>query len=346
MASAPYGAAVVRLLVTGGAGFVGSVTADLLLHKGHDVAVLDDLRTGFRENLPEGARFYEVDLEDGLELRRVFSAVQPEAVLHFAASCIIPESIQNPLAYWAQNFSRTQDLVGCMMRSACNALVFSSSVAVYGNPRALPMIEAHPPNPANPYGYTKMCAEAFLASMAPAGLRSVSLRFFNAVGCSSDGRKGQYSDPETRLIPRAIHAALGLAPPLTIFGDDWPTPDGTCVRDFICVQDLAAAHEHALDAFGEDVGAKVYNLGNGRGYSVLEVIKSVERVTGQSVPYAVGPRREGDVASMLASAVRAKRELGWSPEFTELDQMVESAWHWHRQGWAELHSKYGAGRDG
>jgi len=332
-----------RLLVTGGAGFVGSVTADLLLRRGHDVAVIDDLRTGFRENVPEKAAFFEMDLANTLELDRILSEVKPEAVLHFAASCIIPESIDSPQLYRAQNFTRTQELVGSMRRNGCDQMVFSSSVAVYGTPLTLPMTEAHALEPANPYGHSKVSAEAFLRSLAPSGFNSVSLRFFNAVGCSPDAMRGQYSHPETRIIPRAIHAALGLVPPLTVFGRDWSTPDGTCVRDFVHVQDLASAHLNALELLQRASGARAFNLGNGRGYSILEVIEAVERVIGYPVPHDFGPRRDGDVESMVASAELAHRELGWHPENTELDQMVASAWRWHQNGWAHLNQEYGPG---
>ena len=332
-----------RLLVTGGAGFVGSVTVDLLLRLGHEVTVVDNLRTGFRENVPEGAKFHCVDLGDGPSLDSVFASAKPEAVLHFAASCIIPESIRSPLLYWEQNFNRTQDLVSLMRKHDCMRIVFSSSVAVYGTPRELPMTEMHPLEPANPYGFSKMCAESFLRSLAPSGLSSISLRFFNAVGCSPNARHGQFSTPETRIIPRAIHAALGLVPPLTIFGQDWSTTDGTCVRDFVHVQDLASAHVHALEMLERDPGARAFNLGNGRAYSILEVIASVERVVGRAVPHDFGERREGDVGTMVASAELANRELGWHPENTELDEMVASAWRWHQMGWADLNDRYGSG---
>jgi UDP-glucose 4-epimerase len=319
----------VRVLVTGGAGFIGSHAVRELLDAGHGVTVLDDLSEGHREAVSPAARLVTGDLADAAALQQALEGA--DAVLHFAALAYVGESGRDPAAYYRTNVVKGLELLWAAIAAGVRRFVFSSTCAVYGDPRALPMDEAHPRLPINPYGATKHAFERALEDHAGAGLlRAVVLRYFNAAGCHPDGSLGEHHAPETHLIPLAIDAALGVGRALTIFGDDYDTPDGTCIRDYVHVTDLARAHVRALDVLDAGASFQAFNLGSERGSSVQEVLRAVERVTRRKVPAAVGARRAGDPARLVASAARAREVLGFRPEFGELDAIVETAHRWRR----------------
>jgi len=318
-----------RVFVTGGAGYVGSVCVDHLVAHDYEVLIYDNLSTGHREAVPQGARLEIGDLADRERLREVLAAFKPDFVMHFAASCLVGESFEKPLTYYSNNLIGGFNLVDAMLALDIKALVFSSSCAVYGEPRTIPMKEDDPKQPINPYGKTKLAFEHLLEDCDEAyGLKSVSLRYFNAAGATA--RLGEDHDPETHIIPNVIKVALGQAQGVTVFGDDYPTHDGTCVRDFVHVSDLARAHEMALEVLRKNRSERL-NLGNGEGFSVLDVIKAVEKVTGKDIPYKVGERRKGDPAVLVASAEKAAKVLGWEPIYRSLEEIVETAWRWHRE---------------
>ncbi|MEU4585772.1 UDP-glucose 4-epimerase GalE [Kitasatospora aureofaciens] len=309
-----------KYLVTGGAGYVGSVVAAHLLEAGHQVTVLDDLSTGFREGVPAGAEFVEGRIQEaGKVLDGSF-----DGVLHFAASSQVGESVVDPEKYWRNNVAGSLELITAMRAAGVRKLVFSSTAAVYGEPEVVPIAETARTSPTNTYGASKLAMDHMITSEAVAhGLAAVSLRYFNVAGAY--GAYGERHDPESHLIPLVFQAALGQRPHIAVFGDDYPTPDGTCIRDYIHVADLADAHLLALDAAkpGEHL---ICNLGNGSGFSVREVIKSVKRVTGREIPVQVAARRAGDPAVLVASAERAHEALGWTPRRPNLDDIVADAW--------------------
>ncbi|WP_030246939.1 UDP-glucose 4-epimerase GalE [Streptomyces sp. NRRL S-350] len=314
-----------KYLVTGGAGYVGSVVAAHLLEAGHQVTVLDDLSTGFREAVPAGAEFVEGRIQEaGKVLDGSF-----DGVLHFAASSQVGESVADPEKYWRNNVAGSLELVGAMRVAGVRKLVFSSTAATYGEPEAVPIAETARTAPTNTYGATKLAVDHLITSEAVAhDLAAVSLRYFNVAGAyagSSGVTFGERHEPESHLIPLVFQAALGQRPHIAVYGDDYPTPDGTCIRDYIHVADLAEAHLLALDAAkpGEHL---ICNLGNGSGFSVREVIESVKRVTGREIPVQVAGRRAGDPAVLVASAARAHEALGWTPRRPELDDIVADAW--------------------
>jgi len=293
------------------------------------VTVLDNLSTGHR-NFVRWGDLIEADLRDRASLDRAFSAHRFDAVMHFCARSLVGESVADPYAYYASNVGGTLNLLEAMRAHGVDRLVFSSTAAVFGQPQADRIDEDHPQRPINPYGASKLMVERILADAATAyGLRSVSLRYFNAAGAAPDGTIGEAHDPETHLIPNAIKAALGAGPALTLFGDDYPTPDGTCIRDYVHVDDLAQAHQLALAHMDAHAGAHTFNLGNGQGFSVREVIAAVERVSGRPVPHSVAPRRPGDPSILVASSERARAVLGWTPEYTTLDPILATAVRWH-----------------
>lgn len=309
-----------RFLVTGGAGFVGSVVAARLLAAGHRVTVLDDLSTGVSEAVPAGADFVRGGVAQAATLLDAGFA----AVLHFAASSQVAESVRDPEKYWRNNVTGSLELITAMRRAGVRTLVFSSTAAVYGEPEGLPVTEDARTAPTSPYGATKLAVDHLIAGEAAAhGLAAVSLRYFNVAG--AHGCHGERHDPESHLIPLVLQVALGQRPYIDVHGDDYPTRDGTCVRDYIHVADLAEAHLLALDAArpGEHL---ICNLGNGEGYTVREVIDSVRRITGRTIPAVTGPRRAGDPAVLVASAARAHDVLGWRPHRADLDVMVADAW--------------------
>ena len=321
-----------RILVCGGAGYIGSHMAKYLSARSIEPVVLDNLSTGHRHMVRWG-ELIEADLLDSDALDRAFASHPPfDAVMHFCARSLVGESVQAPYDYYLNNVSGTLNLLQAMQRHGVDRIVFSSTAAVFGPPQAERIDEDHPKAPINPYGASKLMVERMLADAAHAyGLRSVSLRYFNAAGASPDGDIGEAHDPETHLLPNVLRAALGTGPGLKIFGNDWPTPDGTCVRDYVHVDDLAQAHLLALNYMAHHPGAHAFNLGNGDGHSVMQAIRSVEALTGRSVPFEFAPRRSGDPAVLVASSARASRELRWHPVYRDLESIIETAWRWHRQ---------------
>ena len=319
------------ILVAGGAGYIGSHTVKELRREGFDVLVFDNFSSGKPELV--GTRpCVRGDLLDREALRQVFRTRKIGAVLHFASLIQVGESYADPRKYYAHNLTTSLNLLDAMLEAGVKTLIFSSTAAVYGDPLETPIPESHPTNPVNPYGRTKLMVEEILRDYDRAyGLRSISLRYFNAAGADPDGETGECHDPETHLVPNILLSLLGKRPRLGVFGNDFATPDGTAVRDYIHVTDLAAAHVLALRALLAGRPSDVINLGTESGHSVLEIIKAVEKVTGRAVPYDVGPRREGDVAVLLASRKKAEKSLGWKPRLSSLETIIETAWNWHRQ---------------
>lgn len=321
-----------KVLVTGGAGYIGSHIVRLLAETGRDVAVVDNLCNGHREAIGE-VPLIEADFGDVEMLDRELSGGRVEFILHMAAFCEVGESMAEPALYYANNLSRSLTLLDAAARHGVRGIVFSSTAAVYGEPTELPITEEHPRNPTNPYGESKLAFERALAWHQQAGGPDfVSLRYFNAAGAHPSGEIGEDHDPETHLIPRLLRAAQqDDAEPMPIFGDDYPTPDGTCVRDYIHIVDLAQAHLLAMEAIAEQSSrAETFNLGNGEGFSVRQVADAVEAVTGRRPPTRPAPRRPGDPATLVASATRITKRLGWRPEFPTLDSIIRTAWGWHR----------------
>lgn len=315
--------------MTGGAGYVGSHAVRELLEAGHQVTILDNLQEGHREAVPAEALFVEGDLGDPAALGRALEGAS--AVLHFAALAYVGVSVKDPAAYYRTNVVKGLELLWAMLQRGVRRLIFSSTCATYGNPEYLPLDEAHPTDPINPYGASKLAYERALRDHAQAGLvRAIALRYFNAAGCHEKGGLGEDHDPETHLIPLAIDAALGRGPGLSVFGADYDTPDGTCIRDYVHVQDLARAHVQALLALERGEAFRVFNLGSEKGSSVREVVRAVERATGKAVPSTLGPRRPGDPPRLVASAERARQQLGFAPRFVELQTIVETAYLWRR----------------
>lgn len=317
-----------RLLVTGGAGYVGSVVAAHLLHAGHEVTVLDDLSTGYADAVPKGATFVRDDVRNAAAVLRDGY----DGVLHFAAKSLVSESVRRPGLYWEHNLGGTLALLDAMRRHGCERLVFSSTAAVYGEPESSPIEEDAPARPTNPYGASKLAVDTAIGEYARWGaLGAVSLRYFNVAGASPQpgGWLGERHEPETHLIPLVLRVALGQRDAVQLFGEDYPTPDGTCVRDYIHVDDLARAHLLALDNTQTGHHA-IYNLGNGSGFSVREVVDVAREVTGHTIPAESAPRRAGDPAVLVASSKRAQDELGWTPERAALRDMVADAWEFQR----------------
>ncbi|GAB2937371.1 UDP-glucose 4-epimerase GalE [Rhodococcus aerolatus] len=317
-----------RLLVTGGAGYVGSVCSAVLLEQGHDVTVLDDLSTGHRDAVPAGAHLVVGDVATAagplLQEAAEDGAGPFDGVLHFAARSLVGESVVSPEKYWSGNVVTSLALLEAIRRAGVPRLVFSSTAATYGEPTTVPITEDEPTRPTNPYGASKLAIDHAISSYAAAhGLAATSLRYFNVAGAHAG--LGERHTVETHLIPLVLQVAAGTREHVTVFGDDWPTPDGTCVRDYIHVRDLAQAHLLALQAATPGRHA-VLNLGSGSGFSVLEVIEACRRVTGHPVPAVTAPRRAGDPAVLVASSARAQAELGWRPERTDLDGIVADAW--------------------
>jgi UDP-glucose 4-epimerase len=318
-----------RILVTGGAGYIGSHAVRLFLARGHDVWVYDNLSFGHRAAVPAG-RLLVGDLNEVPRLDQALVLHRIEAVVHFAAFAFVGESVRDPGKYYQNNLVNTLNLMECLRRNGVGRFVFSSTCATYGVPERVPITEEEKQRPINPYGQGKLAVEHALTDYAAAyGWGFAALRYFNAAGASPDGTIGEDHDPETHLIPLALQTALGLRKHIEVFGTDYPTPDGTCIRDYIHVDDLAEAHLLALEALAPGKALR-YNLGTGRGYSVREVIRTAEEVTGKRVPVQEGTRRPGDPPVLVASSERVQRELGWRPRYTELRTIVETAWNWHR----------------
>lgn len=317
-----------RFLVTGGAGYVGSHMVLTLVERGAEVVVVDDLRQGHRGAVPPGVELIEANVADRRRLAEVFAAWKFDAVFHFAALSLVGESMRDPLRYCSENLSNSLAVADAAVKAGCLRFVLSSTAALFGNPRQVPIPEEAELAPTNAYGESKLMVEKALAWADQVhGLRSACLRYFNAAGADPEGRIGEDHEPESHLVPLAIGAALGTRPPLTVFGTDYPTPDGTCVRDYVHVLDLAEAHIRVLDRLRET--SCRYNIGNGTGYSVRQVIEAVERIGGRKVPHSLGPRRAGDPAVLVASSARLRAETGWTPRFGALDDIVRTAWNWH-----------------
>lgn len=315
-----------RVVVSGGAGYIGSVTAELLIREGHEVTVLDNLSRGHRSAVPQGAGFAEMDVRNLEPVTALLKKLRPDCVMHFSASSLVGESMKDPGEYFGNNVVGVIRLLEAMVRAQVPRFIFSSTAATYGEPTEVPITEEAPVAPTNPYGESKATCERIMRWYEEVhGLRFTALRYFNAAGASE--AHGEDHDPETHLIPLALEAAAGEREALSIFGRDYPTPDGTCVRDYIHVEDLAMAHILAIRKMDE-TALRVFNLGNGSGYSVIEVIESIEQVTGRKVPAIDAPRRAGDPARLVASAERAKKVLGWNPQKPQLDQIVRDAWNW------------------
>jgi UDP-glucose-4-epimerase GalE len=318
------------ILVTGGAGYIGAHTCKLLAAEGYSPVVVDNLGTGHPEAVKWGP-FEEGDIADSRFLDHVFARYRPSAVIHFAAHSQVGESMKKPGKYYSNNVGGSLNLLQAMERHECKRFVFSSTAAVYGLPRAVPMTEENPLNPINPYGRSKLMVEKILKDFESAcGLRHVALRYFNAAGADPDGEIGEDHDPETHLIPIVLNTALGRRREVVIFGEDYPTPDGTCIRDYVHVMDLAEAHLLSLKHLSGMGGSLQVNLGNGQGYSVRQVIKVAENITGIPIDFTVGERREGDPPRLVADAFWAKETIGWEPKYTALEIIIQHAWDWHQ----------------
>ena len=318
-----------RILVTGGAGYIGSHTVRLLLAKGHTVVVYDNLSMGHRQAVPAECLVVG-DLKDSDHLDHVLLINRIEAVVHFAAVAAVGESVVNPAKYYQNNLVNTLNLMERMRSNGISRMVFSSTCATFGTPDRVPLTEDLPQKPINSYGWSKLLIERALIDYASAyGWGFAALRYFNAAGASATGEIGEDHDPETHLIPLILQTILGQRSHIEVFGTDYPTPDGTCVRDYIHVDDLASAHLLALEKL-QPSAALTYNVGIGQGYSVRQVIQAIEKVTGKSVPVKYGPRRPGDPAELVASPAKIMKELGWRPKYLELEPILDTAWNWHR----------------
>ncbi|MEB3210981.1 MAG: UDP-glucose 4-epimerase GalE [Leptolyngbyaceae bacterium] len=322
------------ILVTGGAGYIGSHAVLALQRAGYHVVVLDNLVYG-HQDIVETVLNVELEIGDTNDrdfLDHVFSKHQVSAVMHFAAYTYVGESVKDPGKYYRNNVNGTLTLLEAMVAASVNKIVFSSTCATYGEPQAIPMDETHPQNPISPYGTTKWMVEKVLADFDRAHeLKSVCFRYFNAAGADPDGKTGEDHDPETHLIPLVLQAAMGIRKSISIFGTDYPTPDGTCVRDYIHVSDLADAHVLGLSYLLEGGDSNVFNLGNGNGFSVREVIETARQVTGREIEAVECDRRPGDPPSLVGSSEKAKRILGWSPQYVDLSDIVSHAWQWHQK---------------
>ena len=319
-----------RLLVLGGAGYIGSHTAVELLDRGHEVVIADNLITGYKQAVPKEAVFYQGDIRDYNFLNNLFKTEKIDAVIHFAAFSLVGESVTNPLKYYENNLYGTKVLLQAMNDNNVDKIVFSSTAATYGEPENIPILESDRTCPTNPYGETKLAMEKMMKWSANAyQLRYVSLRYFNACGAHKSGKLGEAHNPESHLIPLVLQVPNGKRESVSIYGTDYDTPDGTCIRDYIHVTDLAEAHILAVEYLMKGGESNVFNLGNGVGYSVREVIETARKVTGHPIPAVEIPRRAGDPARLVASGEKAKTVLGWEPKITSLEDIIRSAWVWH-----------------
>lgn len=317
------------ILITGGAGYIGSHMVYLLLEKKYDIVVVDNLEKGHKESIL-GGKFYNGDLKDTEFLDKVFRENEICAVVHFAASSLVGESVENPMKYYYNNVYGTMNLISTMLKHNVNKIVFSSTAAVYGEPENIPILETDKTQPTNPYGETKLAIEKMLKWADNAhGLKYVSLRYFNVAGAHPDGIIGEDHSPETHLIPIVLQTALGIREKVIVYGDDYKTPDGTCIRDYIHVLDLCDAHLRALDYLEKHNKSDIFNLGNGMGFSVMEVIKKASEVVGKKINYEIGKRRAGDPSILVASSKKAQETLNWQQKYNTLDMIISTAWKWH-----------------
>ena len=318
-----------RILVTGAAGYIGSVCTEVLIGRGHSVVALDDLSEGHQEALDSRAALCRVDLQDSKSLNAVFQQHQIDAVMHFAALCLVEESVREPGRYYRANVSAGINLLDAMLRHGVKKLIFSSTAATYGEPEKTPIPEDHRTSPVNPYGASKLLFERVLAEFrANSGLEYITMRYFNAAGASE--RYGEDHSPETHVIPLLLEVATGQREAFQIYGTDYPTADGTCVRDYVHVLDIAQAHALAVERISDFAGT-IYNIGNGHGFSVQHVVETASRVTGKKINYRTGPRRPGDPATLVASSERIRKDLGWEPRFSSLDEIIRTAWSWKQR---------------
>jgi UDP-glucose 4-epimerase len=314
-----------KVFLTGGAGYIGSICVEELLKKGHEVTVFDNLTEGHRSAVDPRAKFVQGDLADREGVKKAMSESKAEAVMHFGANALVGESVQNPSKYFRNNVANGVNLLDAMVECGVTKIVFSSTCATYGNPERVPITEDHPQKPLNPYGLSKLMFEQILKWYETShGIKHVIFRYFNAAGATE--KYGEHHRVETHLIPNIIMVALGKKPIVEIYGDDYDTPDGTCIRDYIHIVDLAQAHILALNK----KESAVYNLGNGEGYSVLQVLNTVRKITGKEIPSVQKPRRPGDASRLISGSHRAHRDLGWVPQYPKIEQIVESAWKWHQ----------------
>jgi UDP-glucose 4-epimerase len=314
-----------RILVTGGAGYIGSQTVQMLLEQGHDVTVVDNLSRGYAHNVPAKI-LYKLDLADTKALAELMRQVRCEMVIHFAAIALVGESMREPERYFANNSGGSLSLLTAMVETGVKYVVFSSTAAVYGCPPASPILETFPIQPVNPYGESKVMVETMLRWFDRIhGMKSVTLRYFNACGADPEGHLGEEHEPESHLIPLVLRA-VASGQPVTVFGGDYDTPDGTCIRDYVHVYDLAQAHIRALEYLVGGGMSDQFNVATGTGHTVMEIIHAVEEVTGKKVPYAVGPRRDGDPPSLVASSAKLRAKTGWEPRYPDLKSIIEHAW--------------------
>ena len=319
------------VLVCGGAGYIGSHAVHQLIAKGEQVVIVDNLQTGHRDAVHPQARFYEGDIRDAAVLDTIFTENRIDAVIHFAANSLVGESMEKPLKYFNNNVYGMQVLLEAMVRHGVDKIVFSSTAAVYGEPKRVPILEDDETNPTNTYGETKRTMEKMMKWVSRAdGIRYVSLRYFNAAGALDDGSIGEDHHPETHLIPLILQVPLGKRDHITIFGEDYATPDGTCLRDYIHVIDLADAHVLALDYLRRGGDSNIFNLGNGQGFSVREMIEAAKKATGREIKVEMGQRRAGYPAQLIASSAKARKVLGWKPQYTDVEVVISTAWKWHQ----------------
>ena len=330
------------ILVCGGAGYIGSHMVQELVRQGFEVAVLDNLQSGHRAAVDPRAQFFEGDMRDGDTLDRIMSRGVTE-VVHFAANSLVGESVEKPLKYYDNNVHGMEVLLSAMLRHKVGRIVFSSTAAVYGEPERVPIMEEAPARPTNPYGETKLAMEKMMKWVEKAhGLRYVSLRYFNVAGAAADGSLGEDHRPETHLIPLVLRVPLGQMAEIGVFGSDYDTPDGSCIRDYVHVGDLAQAHLLALEYLKKGGDGGIFNLGSAQGFSVFEIIRAAEKVTGQKIKTAVKPRRAGDPARLVADSSRARTILGWRPVWERVEDIIATAWNWHRkhpEGWGDDFNK-------
>ena len=320
------------ILVCGGAGYIGSHAVHQLIEKGEEVVIVDNLQTGHRGAIHARAKFYEGDIRDCAVLDAIFMENEIEAVIHFAANSLVGESMEKPLLYFNNNVYGMQVLLEAMVRHGVDKIVFSSTAAVYGEPKRVPILEDDATEPTNTYGETKLTMEKMMKWVSRAdGVRYVSLRYFNAAGALSDGSIGEDHKTETHLIPLILQVPNGKRAHITIYGDDYKTPDGTCLRDYIHVVDLADAHVLALEYLRKGGESDIFNLGNGQGFSVKEMIAAAEKATGKKIAAEIGARRAGDPAQLIASSDKARRVLDWQPRFTDVEEIIATAWKWHEK---------------
>ncbi len=319
------------ILVCGGAGYIGSHAVRQLIDKGEEVIIVDNLETGHRDAVHHKAKFYNVDIRNEEELDKVFLENKIDEVIHFAANSLVGESMTNPLKYFNNNVHGTEILLKTMIKHNVKKIVFSSTAAIYGEPKNIPILESDETNPTNAYGETKLCMEKMMKWADKAhGVKYISLRYFNVAGAHISGEIGEDHNPETHLIPLILQVPLGKREFISIFGDDYDTHDGTCIRDYIHVTDLADAHILAVQKLREGSDSNIYNLGSGNGFTVKEMIEAARKVTGHEIPAKVCERRAGDPAKLVASSIKAREELGWQPKFENVEAMISSAWNWHK----------------